>query len=43
MRIALDLDPDVPVVLCDVRRRTSAKDVLITLVEHSLRTLTAAG
>jgi hypothetical protein len=30
-------------MLCDVRRRTSAKEVMITLVEHSLRTLTAAG
>ncbi|MER7500568.1 ATP/GTP-binding protein [Nonomuraea pusilla] len=43
VRIALDLDDDVPVMLCDVRRRSSAKEVMITLVEHSLRTLTAAG
>ena len=43
VRIALDLDADVPVLLCDVRRRISAKTVLVTLVEHSLRTLTAAG
>lgn len=41
VRIALDLDPDVPVVLCDVRRRASAKSVLVTLVEHALKTLTA--
>ena len=41
VRIALDLDPDVPVMNCDVRRRASAKEVLITLVEHALRTLTA--
>ncbi|GGM70864.1 ATP-binding protein [Thermopolyspora flexuosa] len=41
VRIALDLDPDVPVMNCDVRRRASAKTVLITLVEHALRTLTA--
>ncbi|GAA1537675.1 ATP/GTP-binding protein [Actinomadura kijaniata] len=34
--IALDLDPDVPVVLCDVRRRESCKQVLIRLVEHVL-------
>ncbi|MFI0355509.1 GTP-binding protein [Actinomadura sp. 9N407] len=33
---ALDLDPGVPVVLCDVRRRDSAKEVLIRLVEHVL-------
>jgi signal recognition particle receptor subunit beta len=34
--IALDLDPGVPVVLCDVRSRDSAKEVLIRLVEHVL-------
>ncbi|MFF5213209.1 ATP/GTP-binding protein [Streptosporangium sp. NPDC000396] len=42
VRVALDLDPDVPVLLCDVRRRASAKTVLVTLVEHSLRVLTAS-
>ncbi|MBB4912936.1 ATP/GTP-binding protein [Streptosporangium saharense] len=42
VRVALDLDPEVPVLLCDVRRRTSAKTVLVTLVEHSLRVLTAS-
>jgi uncharacterized protein len=31
---ALDLDPEVPVVLCDARDRRSIKDVLIALVEH---------
>ncbi|WP_372349935.1 ATP/GTP-binding protein [Streptomyces sp. KL116D] len=31
---ALDLDPRVPVVLCDARERASGKDVLLTLVEH---------
>jgi signal recognition particle receptor subunit beta len=41
VRIALDLDPEVPVLLCDVRRRASAKVVLVTLVEHALKTLTA--
>lgn len=34
VRNALDLDPHVPVVLCDARDRRSGKDVLITLVEH---------
>src|SRR5690349_8788762 len=29
VRIALDLDADVPVLLCDVRRRVSAKTVLV--------------
>ncbi|GIH27480.1 ATP-binding protein [Acrocarpospora phusangensis] len=42
VRIALDLDPEVPVLLCDVRRRASAKVVLVTLVEHALKTLTAS-
>ncbi|WP_406690772.1 ATP/GTP-binding protein [Saccharopolyspora sp. ID03-671] len=35
---ALDLDPGIPVVLCDVREKNSAKEVLITLVEHASRT-----
>ncbi|MFS2295519.1 MAG: ATP/GTP-binding protein [Actinomadura sp.] len=34
--IALDLDPDVPVLLCDVRRRESSKEVLVALMEHVL-------
>jgi signal recognition particle receptor subunit beta len=34
--IALDLDPGVPVVLCDARRRESSKEVLIALMEHVL-------
>ncbi|GAA4339155.1 ATP/GTP-binding protein [Actinomadura luteofluorescens] len=34
--IALDLDPGVPVVLCDARRRESSKEVLVTLMEHVL-------
>ncbi|MCX5202657.1 ATP/GTP-binding protein [Streptomyces sp. NBC_00237] len=33
---ALDLDPGVPVMLCDARDRESAKDVLISVVEHAL-------
>jgi uncharacterized protein len=37
VRIALDLDPSVPVVLCDARRRDSAKVVLVALVEHAMR------
>jgi uncharacterized protein len=37
VRDALDLDPDVPVVLCDARVRDSAKRVLITVVEHAAR------
>ena len=33
VRLALDLDPDVPAVLCDARDVESVKQVLITLVE----------
>ncbi|MCW2948016.1 MAG: protein of unknown function binding protein [Actinoallomurus sp.] len=36
VRIALDLEEHVPLVLCDVRHRESAKQVLITVVEHVL-------
>jgi len=34
VRTALDLDPGVPIVLCDARVRESAKQVLITLVSY---------
>lgn len=34
VREALDLDPMVPVVLCDARDPASVRDVLITLVQH---------
>ena len=36
VRVALDLDPGLPIVLCDARSRESAKEVLIALVEHVL-------
>jgi signal recognition particle receptor subunit beta len=36
---ALALDPLVPVVMCDARRRSSGRDVLVALVEHALATL----
>jgi signal recognition particle receptor subunit beta len=38
VRDALDLSPATPVVLCDARRKESAKHVLVTLVEHVLLT-----
>lgn len=41
VRDALDLDRDVPVVLCDARDRESVKEVLISVVEHAMRV--AAG
>jgi len=34
---ALDLDPGTPIVLCDARDRSSAKEVLIEVVEHARR------
>jgi uncharacterized protein len=37
VRAALDLNPDVPVVLCDARVRSSSRDVLVTLVEYAIR------
>ncbi|MFE7117214.1 ATP/GTP-binding protein [Streptomyces sp. NPDC057654] len=36
VRDALDLDPQVPVLLCDARERESAKRVLISVVEHAM-------
>ncbi|SES38469.1 GTP-binding protein [Streptomyces qinglanensis] len=36
VRAAIDLDPGVPVLLCDARRRDSATGVLISLVQHLL-------
>jgi len=36
---ALDLEPSVPVVLCDARQPTSGRDVLIALVEHAIATI----
>jgi uncharacterized protein len=36
VRIALDLDPYTPVVLCDARQFDSVKKVLIVLVSHAL-------
>ncbi|MEV7723310.1 ATP/GTP-binding protein [Streptomyces sp. NPDC087917] len=34
IRQALDLPPEVPLLLCDARSRDSSKQVLISLVEH---------
>jgi signal recognition particle receptor subunit beta len=38
VRAALELRPDVPVVVCDARRRDSAVAVLLALVQHLLDT-----
>jgi signal recognition particle receptor subunit beta len=36
VRMALDLDKDVPIAVCDARSRESAKQALISLVEYVL-------
>jgi signal recognition particle receptor subunit beta len=36
VRQALDLDQDVPLVLCDARDRESVKEVLIGVVRHAM-------
>lgn len=36
VRRALDLDPEVPVVLCDARQRESVKEVLVAVVRHAM-------
>ncbi|MEU2063589.1 ATP/GTP-binding protein [Streptomyces sp. NPDC013455] len=38
LRTALDLGPEIPIIDCDVRRRASSKEVLMTLVRflHAL-------
>jgi signal recognition particle receptor subunit beta len=40
VRVALDLDPGVPTIICDARQRASVKQVLIALVEHVLAVTT---
>ncbi|MET8770991.1 ATP/GTP-binding protein [Streptomyces sp. NPDC004658] len=37
VRQALDLDDDVPLLLCDARDRESVKEVLVGLVQHAMR------
>jgi signal recognition particle receptor subunit beta len=36
VKLALDLDPHVPVMLCDARERPSANEVLVTLMQHAM-------
>jgi signal recognition particle receptor subunit beta len=43
VRAALDLDPEVPLLLCDARQRDSAKQVLITLMHHVMATARLAA
>ena len=42
MRTALNLTPDIPLLLCDARQRASSRDVLIALVEHAVTRLADA-
>lgn len=35
VKLALNLGANVPVVLCDARKRESGKEVLITLIQHA--------
>jgi uncharacterized protein len=41
MRTALNLTPDVPLLMCDARERTSSRDVLVALVEHAVARLSS--
>jgi signal recognition particle receptor subunit beta len=41
MRAALNLTPDVPLLLCDARQRASSRDVLVALVEHTVNRLSS--
>ncbi|NES31065.1 ATP-binding protein, partial [Micromonospora terminaliae] len=41
VREALAISPDVPLVMCDARRRDSVKQVLVTVVEHAMLRLQA--
>ncbi|MEV0182279.1 ATP/GTP-binding protein [Streptomyces sp. NPDC050625] len=34
IRDALDISPDIPVVACDARDRSSSRDVLVALIRH---------
>ncbi|MFD7447528.1 ATP/GTP-binding protein [Kitasatospora sp. NPDC059827] len=43
VRRALDLGPEVPVVLCDVRERASSKELLLALLDRVHRNALAVG
>ncbi|WP_175482852.1 GTP-binding protein [Actinokineospora iranica] len=43
VRQALDIDPTVPVVQCDARKRESSKDVLVELVQYTMDQLQSAS
>ncbi|MFI6595697.1 GTP-binding protein [Nonomuraea sp. NPDC050536] len=37
VRLALQLNPSTPIIMCDARKRDSSREVLVTLVEHSMK------
>ncbi|MEU7745928.1 ATP/GTP-binding protein [Nonomuraea sp. NPDC049158] len=37
VRLALQLNPSIPIIMCDARKRDSSREVLITLVKHSAK------
>ncbi|MEV4009146.1 ATP/GTP-binding protein [Nonomuraea angiospora] len=37
VRLALQLSPSVPIIMCDARKKDSSREVLIALVKHSAR------
>ncbi|MBY8885676.1 ATP/GTP-binding protein [Streptomyces sp. PTM05] len=43
VRDALDLDPHVPLLMCDARDRESVKEVLIAVVSHAMERSTATA
>ena len=43
IRIALTLNADVPIVLCDARKRDSVKNVLVSLVRHVMTSRSQAS
>ena len=43
IRVALTLNPEVPVVLCDARNRDSVKKVLVSLVRYVLNSRSKQG
>jgi signal recognition particle receptor subunit beta len=43
IRAALNLDADVPVLLCDARQRASCRDALVALVEYAISLLSAGS
>jgi uncharacterized protein len=43
VRHALDVDDQVPILLCDVRRRDSSKELLVALTEHVIERATAVS